>query len=393
MTRATWSSFMVLSVTCWGASACAPSDDEGISPNRARNVYATWNRLGRVVLEDAYTSAQAFDVAVDGLLEAPSDGSLLTAREAWLDARGPWSTAQILHSEGSPLDTPWEEGSPTPSTVLGLWAFDPADVDYVSDGAGGVTLGGFVNDPGTYGPVDAENLLALHQAGGDERAVTVGWTVAELLLWGEDLDINGPAARGAGDYTVGVGIGDVARRRAYVDVVTDLLVRHTGVALGGWDDFGEAFEDRTVEDGLSSLVGSMRALVRGDLLERRILPAVAAGLGGDATSPYADNSSEELRAAARGLRMAWDGRYIRTSGEVIDGGGVGTIVGDVDDALARRVTAEVDAVVAAAAALELFDKDITTPAGQDRVSALVTSLETVDASLDEVAAALGVSAP
>jgi putative iron-regulated protein len=393
MTRASWASCWVVTVACWGAAACAPTDDGGISSNRARNVYATWNRLGRVVLEDAYTSAQAVDVAVDGLLDAPSDGTLLAARDAWLDARGPWSTAQILHAEGSPLDTPGEEGAPTPSTLLGLWAFDPADVDYVSDGGGGVTLGGFVNDPGTYGPVDVENLLALHQAGGDASAVTVGWTVAELLLWGEDLDINAPGARGAGDYTVGVGVGDVARRRAYVDVVSDLLVRHTGVALGGWDDYGEAFEDRTVEDGLSSLVGSMRDLVRGDLLDRRLLPALATGLGGDATSPFADNSSEEFRAAARGLRMAWDGRYIRTSGEVIDGGGVGTIVGDVDDALAKRVTEEVDAVVVSAAALELFDKDITTPAGQDRINALIASLEAVEVSLDDVAAALGVSAP
>jgi putative iron-regulated protein len=357
-----------------------------------RNVYATWNRLGRVVLEDAYLASQDVDVATDSLLETPSDSTLVAARDAWLAARGPWATAQILHGPGSPLDTPWEEGSPTPSSVLGQWQFDAADIDYVSDGAGGVLIGGFVNDPATYGPVDVDNLLALHEAGGDVRAVKLGWTVAELLLWGEDLDINGPGVRSAGDYTVGVGLGDVARRRAYLDVVTDLLTRHTGVALNGWTDFGEAFEDRTVEDGLGWMVGNMRTLVVEDLLGRRLLPAMALGLGGDATSPFADNSSEEFRAAARGLRMAWDGRYIRTSGEVIDGSGVGTIVGDVDDALESRVTDEIDAVVAAAAALELFDKDITTPAGQDRTNALIAALQTVASSLDEVEAALGLDA-
>ena len=76
----------------------------------------------------------------------------------------------------------------------GRW--DEAYVDYVV----GQPNAGIINDPAVLGRITPEGIAELNERGG-ETNVSTGWHAIEFLLWGQDLDPDGPGARPVSDYT------------------------------------------------------------------------------------------------------------------------------------------------------------------------------------------------
>ena len=131
-------------------------------------------------------SATAMDEAVDAFVAAPSDATLESAKQAWLDARDDYGLTEAFRFYGGPIDNE-EDG---PEGLINAWPMDEAYVDYVE----GDPEAGIINDPATYPTIDAELLASLNESGG-ETNISTGWHAIEFLLWGQDLSEDGPGAR------------------------------------------------------------------------------------------------------------------------------------------------------------------------------------------------------
>ena len=80
--------------------------------------------------------------------------------------------------------------------------------------------------------------MQLHQRGGEVN-VTLGWHAVEYLLWGQDLSDEGPGARTANAFRIGVE-KHAARRAHYLDLALQLLCVHLGEVRGDWEALREA---------------------------------------------------------------------------------------------------------------------------------------------------------
>ena len=97
---------------------------------------------------------------------------------------------------------------------------DESYVDYVEGNANA----GIINNPDEFPVIDAALIESLNEEGGEEN-VSTGWHAIEFLLWGQDLNENGPGSRPVEDYTTAA---NADRRATYLAVTSDLLLVHLG---------------------------------------------------------------------------------------------------------------------------------------------------------------------
>jgi putative iron-regulated protein len=211
--------------------ASAPVRSEEISAAAVVDAYAN---IASATYSDAHTSAKFLKAKVADLVAKPSEETLAAARDAWKAAR-PWYQQSEVFRFGNPIVDDWEG-------QVNSWPLDEGLIDYVA-GAYGTESGENefyaanviantslkVNGKTVDTTNITEELLAktLHEAGGVEANVAVGYHAIEFLLWGQDLNGTGPGAgtRPATDFDAEVCTGGNCERRAkYLTVVTDKLV-------------------------------------------------------------------------------------------------------------------------------------------------------------------------
>ena len=171
---------------------------------------------------DTIAVARQMRRAIEVFLAHPSFENLTAARQAWLVARYWYSQTEPYRFYGGPIDGP---GGAEPR--INGWPVDEAYIDSVR----GRPDAGIINDP--LVPIDARHLARLNARGGEENIAT-GWHAIEFLLWGQDFDPAGPGARSHEDFIDGKAI-NAARRRLYLRVVTDLLVKDLESVAREWE--------------------------------------------------------------------------------------------------------------------------------------------------------------
>ena len=103
---------------------------------------------------------------------------------------------------------------------------DESYIDYVQ----GNPNAGIVNNPREFPTIDASLLIFLNEEGG-EANISTGWHAIEFLLWGQDLNPDGPGDRPVEDYTTNA---NAARRATYLALASDLLVGHLQDVVDAW---------------------------------------------------------------------------------------------------------------------------------------------------------------
>ena len=103
---------------------------------------------------------------------------------------------------------------------------DEAYIDYVA----GDPSAGIINNPEQFPVIDAALIESLNEEGGEENVAT-GWHAIEFLLWGQDLNENGPGNRPLEDYTDNA---NADRRADYLATASDLLLVHLGSLADAW---------------------------------------------------------------------------------------------------------------------------------------------------------------
>jgi putative iron-regulated protein len=366
------------------AVACG-SDDEGTPslPADAADAVENYADIVHASYEDSLESAQALDAAIDSFLAAPSAMGLETARTRWKESREPYLQTETYRFYDGPIDTP-DMDAPGPEGLLNAWPLDENYIDYVVGGE----AEGMVNDPQMT--IDKESILGANE-GVNEKSISTGYHAIEFLLWGQDMDPNGPGARPFTDYVDDGTAANQDRRRAYLMNVSDLLVENLQTLVDAWDPAGDdnyraEFLALEPAEALGKLMSGMIILSGFETGGERLQAALDTHDQEDEHSCFSDNTHRDMVQDVRGVRNVWTGEYIRSDRSVVSGTSLREVIAAGDSDVAQRVSARIDESQSLANDLRPpFDQEIATgnTEGNARVEALVESLFTQREVLEE----------
>ena len=125
------------------------------------------------------------------MLANPTDATLAAARKAWVAARPAYLVTETFRFYDGPIEE--LEGQ------INAWPMNEAFIDYV-EGKPERRHHQRSRDR----DLDRRDSIAKNQVT-DEADVTTGWHAIEFLLWGQDLNADGPGNRPVSDYIAGQG--------------------------------------------------------------------------------------------------------------------------------------------------------------------------------------------
>ncbi len=389
------------------AALSAPAADVS-----AETVVENYANLAEATFADAHKAAKALKVAVNALIASPSDASLAAARAAWKAARVPYMQSEAFRFGNAIVDD-WEG-------QVNSWPLDEGLIDYVAGGYGNdrpenefyaanVIANTSLKVNGKT--VDTSNITdeliskTLHEAGGVEANVAVGYHAVEFLLWGQDLNGTGPGAgnRPATDYDVKACTnGHCDRRATYLSVVTDKLVTDLEWMVSQWAKDGaarKAVTQNAGSAGITAIVTGLGSLSYGELAGERMKLGVMVHDPEEEQDCFSDNTHNSHFYDAVGIQNVYLGRYKRTDGSMVEGPSLSSLIkaksADVDDRIQKAIEAtmiKIGAIKARAEGGEAYDQMLGEGNGEGNALILtaVASLIAQAKELERGVAALGI---
>lgn len=336
---------------------------------------------------DTLSAAKELQQAVNSFTDQPSEAGLRRARAAWLGARELYGQTEVFRFYGGPID-----GDNGLEGQLNAWPMDESYVDYVT----GNLKAGLISDSTIL--LDSNTLLALNERGGEEN-ISTGWHAIEFMLWGQDANAAGVGAgdRSHTDFVDGAA-NNADRRRAYLTVITDLLVSDLSTITDAWepaqDNYRKTFEANGLEAVRKMIVG-MGSLSRGELAGERMEVPLHSQDQEDEHSCFSDNTHRDIVTNAQGILNVWTGTYTRRDGSTLRGASLRDLVAVQDSNTAQDVDNAIRYSVANAEAIQApFDKEIIgndQAPGRQRVQATIDSLVQQSKIIVSAATALGIT--
>ena len=355
-------------------AACTPQGptDElkaSVVDNYAAGAYASYSR--------SLASAQAMDVAIDNFVAAPSQVRLDAAKRAWLLARDDYGVTEIYRFYEGPIDNEADG----PEGLINAWPMDESYVDYVE----GDPNAGIINMPGEYPTIDADLLVSLNEEGGEEN-ISTGWHAIEFLLWGQDMNEDGPGYRPVSDYTT---VDNADRRATYLAVSSDLLLSHLQDMVNAWapgqSNYRAQFVAKDSDAAITDIITGIGEMSRGELAGERMTVAYEARSQEDEHSCFSDNTISDIVANAAGVQRVYFGDYGSVSGP-----GIKDLIAAQDEALADQLAGEINRSVYLARSIPApFDGALLegiSDAAPNRQAVLET-IEALEAQTDTIVSA------
>lgn len=315
---------------------------------------------------DAITTGEALQTALAAFVADPSAATQDAAKDAWFAARQPYGQTEGFRFYDGPIDD--SEG---PEGQLNAWPMDESYVDYVD----GMPESGIINDTGA--DISKAGLAGLNEVGGEENVAT-GYHAIEFLLWGQDLNTDGPGDRSFEDFLDDGAQPNADRRRQYLEVVSELLLDDLNGVAAQWDGAGSGnyrstFVALPPDEAIQNMMRGIGALAGAELAEERINVAFDTKLQEDEHSCFSDNTHNDILYNFLSVKNVYLGDYGSVSGPGID-----TLVEARNPELATEIAAKLAATEALINDIPApFDQAILgsdTDPGRVAVAAAVTSL-------------------
>ena len=364
----------------FGACQTGGADDElkeEVVENYADGVHHLYSK--------SLASAQALNVAIDRFLAEPTPSHLEAAKRMWLIARDDYGPTEAFRFYDGPIDHP-DTG---PEGLINAWPLDESYIDYVE----GNSSAGIINNPTDFPVIDAALIVSVNEEGGEEN-VSTGWHAIEFLLWGQDMNQNGPGARPLEDYTTDE---SADRRSQYLAVASDVLVGHLQDMVNAWapgqgGNYRGQFVAMDSDDALQNIITGIGELSRGELAGERMTVAFEARSQEDEHSCFSDNTKADIVANALGIQMVFLGDFGAVSGP-----GLRDLIEAEDEELAAKLTSEIsDSVNRALAIPDPFDQHLLEgvsdqSAGRRAVLSTIESLENQTDTIVDAAEKIGIT--
>lgn len=361
----------LLAIGCGGDDE-AESADSAL-PANAADAVSTYAEIVHASYEDSLITGRTLDGAATAFIAAPSAAAHAAVQDAWRASREPYLQTEVYRFYAGPID---EEGGP--EGLLNAWPLDEGHIDYVA----GEPNAGIVNDP--QRPISASSLLAANLNPG-ETDVATGYHAIEFLLWGQDLNPDGPGLRPFTDYALDAaapGVSNQDRRGEYLTTTSAILLDNLADLVDAWapnvaSNYRATFEAATPAEALTRIMSGMIILSGFELSQERLSAALDAQDQEEEHSCFSDNTHRDMVQDVRGIQNVWLGSYDPIQGGAISGTGIRDVIAEGDSGLANDITAQIAESLSLAEGLQVpFDREIspTNAAGNARVDALIESL-------------------
>ncbi len=351
--------------------------------NYADIVYASY--------DDAVNGAIQLRSAIGSFLANPSAEALEAAKKAWIDARPAYLQTEAYRFYDGPIDG--EDGL---EGFINAWPLDENFIDYVVDEATGKPVyGGIINNPADFPGITADLLIKENEVHG-EADVKIGYHAIEFLLWGQDLYDESAGKRPYTDYLTGAGATapNGERRKAYLQIVADLLVDHLTQVRDVWkpgSPYRSGFiKKENFESSATSILSGLGKLSKGELAGERMTVALENKDQEDEHSCFSDNTYHDIIYNQLGIQNVYRGSYKRTDGSEIKGPGFADLVALKDKALSQSIDDHISRTLAAVEAIPApFDQAIIhQPA---KIQAAIRELRAQSDEIQNIAQAIGLT--
>lgn len=325
-----------------GAIACAAMVFATSSTQAAdaKSVVKTYADVAEAMFQDSLSSAMNLKDAVSALVANPTEDTLKAARAAWVNARVPYQQTEGLRFGNAIVDD-WEG-------KVNAWPLDEGLLDYVdasygttSDENPAYTLNVIANKKLKLGPdmIDATNITPallsgqLHEAQEVEANVATGYHAIEFMLWGQDLNGNGPGAgmRPASDFNAkDCTGGNCDRRVAFLTAATDLLISDLQEMVAAWGPNGAARADimgKSDKEALSTILTGLGSLSYGELAGERIKLGLILHDPEEEHDCFSDNTHNSHYYNQVGMVALYNGAYKKMDGTYVKGASLSDYAG------------------------------------------------------------------
>lgn len=344
-------------------------------------VLETYAQIVLATYEDTIAGARELDIAIDALLDNPSEETLNAARERWRAARIPYGYSEAFRFYAGPIDS--ETG---PEGQLNGWPLDENHIDAVATDKYNATPGlNIIGNAKDFPEITAELIAAQNEAGG-EKNIASGYHAIEFLLWGQDMN-NPPESAGQRPHTDFIPRGDAAtdvnaRRGKYLKAASTLVLSDLESVAAQWRDSKEpnyrtSFVSGDVYTGLKRMFTGIAALSEVEMAGERMNVPLLSSDQEEEQSCFSDLTADELRANAAGIEHVYYGRYQRRDGSTITGPSLADLVKAKDARAAEEITARITRTREILAAVKNpFDREILAEnvAGRARMQAAIDAL-------------------
>lgn len=268
-----------------------------LDPVQVEKALRQYNILVLNNYEKTLVAAIALKKAVDEFVAKPSEATLGTARGAWKQARLEYSKTEAYRFYGGPID----EADKGPEGFINAWPIDESYIDYVK----GNSDSGIINNLKVYPKITSESIRGLNEKDG-ETNIAVGYHSVEFLLWGQDLDPNGPGRRPFTDYVVGQGMNS-ERRGQYLKIVSEMLVQDLRYVTEAWrgEKYLKVMLTAKPELMIQNILLGLSSLAFDEMAGERMTVAVAKNDQENEQDCFSDFSLHDLTANLLGIDEVW----------------------------------------------------------------------------------------
>ena len=362
--------------------ACA---QDGPDDELKQEVVANYAEGVHHLYSNSLASAKSLDGAIDRFIAEPTPAHLEAAKRLWLVARDDYGPTEAFRFYDGPIDRP-DDG---PEGLINAWPLDEAYIDYVE----GDLTAGVINNPNEFPVIDADLLVSLNEVGGEEN-VSTGWHAIEFLLWGQDLNRDGPGARPVEDYTTNT---NADRRATYLAVASDVLVGHLQDMVDAWapgssGNYRSGFVAMDSDEAIQKIITGIGELSRGELAGERMTVAFEERSQEDEHSCFSDNTVADIVGNALGIQMVYVGDYGGVSGP-----GIKDLIAAKDEELADQLESQIRGSVHLATVIpQPFDQHLLEgvsdqTAGRQAVRSAIVSLENQTDTIVQAAEDIGIT--
>jgi len=368
-----------------GALTSAGCGTEPLEESRARPVVERYAALVNENYTDAVAKARVLRAAVDAFVADPTEAKLTAARTAWLEARPAYGQSEAFRFYGGPID----DEDTGPEGRINAWPLDEAYIDAV-EGAPGA---GIINATTEYPTLSEELLKSLNERD-SETNIATGYHALEFLLWGQDRSVTGPGNRPATDFVDGGTAPNAARRRQYLKLATDLLVKDLESVQAQWapgaDNYGKQFSAQEPQEAVLQVLTGLGSLSGAELSGERMTVAYDNKDQEDEHSCFSDNTKADLYNNALGIQNVYLGRYGTQDGKGLDEL-VAAVDSKLDEEMKQRLQASLDAIQAIPGPFDQAILGADNTEGRQKVKAAIDALRAQTETLVDVATTLGIT--
>lgn len=328
------------------------------------------NYAGRAYAKysESVVGAQKLQTAIEALIKTPTEDTLKLARQAWIDARIPYSETETYRFYGGPIDS--DTG---PEGFINSWPLDEVYVESI------------VENKDKFPKLDEGAIRDANEKDGHKN-ISTGYHAIEFMLWGPDTFADSPGRRPASDFDPAK--SPLAERRAaYLRTLASVLIKDLQSVQLAWDinsphsyaqDFlrkGEAL------NSLKNIFVGMIKLTGAELSQERMFVALDTKSQEEEHSCFSDTTHLDILHNFMGVR------------NVINDGII-DLIRNRDISAAEEIEYNLAEAEDAIRKIPVpFDQAIMKEPGRRLVMNAITMLESLAESLKQGAVVLGVEVP